>query len=69
MRAVLLALIKVYRVAFSWLVGGYCRFVPSCSVYTEEAVDRYGAWRGFVLGTRRLLKCHPFSKGGYDPVP
>jgi putative membrane protein insertion efficiency factor len=65
----LLTLIGGYRVTLSPLLGGYCRFVPSCSVYAEEAIARHGAARGAALAARRLLRCHPFHAGGYDPVP
>lgn len=65
----LLLLIEAYRVTLSPLIGGYCRFVPSCSVYAEEAIRRHGAARGTALATRRLFRCHPFNPGGYDPVP
>jgi len=64
-----LLLIDAYRVTLSPLVGGYCRFVPSCSVYAEEAIRRHGAWRGARLAAARLLRCHPFRPGGFDPVP
>jgi putative membrane protein insertion efficiency factor len=65
----LLGLIEVYRVLLSPLLGGYCRFVPSCSVYGAEAIRRHGAVRGSVLTLRRLSRCHPFRPGGFDPVP
>ena len=64
-----LLLMDAYRVTLSPLVGGYCRFVPSCSVYAEEAIRRHGAWRGARLAAARLLRCHPFRPGGFDPVP
>ncbi len=69
MARLFLLLIDAYRVTLSPLVGGYCRFVPSCSVYAEEAIRRHGAWRGTRLAAARLLRCHPFCPGGYDPVP
>jgi hypothetical protein len=64
-----LLLIEAYRAALSPLLGGYCRFVPSCSAYAEEAVRRHGARGGLVLTLRRILRCHPFHPGGLDPVP
>jgi len=67
-RALLLA-IDAYRAVLAPLVGGYCRFVPSCSLYAAEAVQRHGARRGSALALRRLLRCHPFHAGGMDPVP
>jgi uncharacterized protein len=66
---VLLLAIDAYRALLAPLVGGYCRFVPSCSVYAAEAVHRHGARRGVSLSLRRLLRCHPFHPGGFDPVP
>lgn len=51
-----------------WLVDSACRFMPTCSEYTYQAVDSYGIIRGLILGLRRILRCHPWSKGGYDPV-
>jgi uncharacterized protein len=65
----LLLLIEVYRVTLGPLIGGFCRFVPSCSVYAEEAIRRHGALRGSRLASARLLRCHPFHRGGFDPVP
>jgi len=65
----LLLLVEAYRVSLSPLVGGHCRFWPSCSVYAEEAILRHGARHGVALAARRLLRCHPFHPGGVDPVP
>ena len=65
----LLLFVEAYRVALSPLLGGHCRFWPSCSVYAEEAIRKYGAWRGVALATRRVLRCRPFHAGGVDPVP
>lgn len=69
MARLLLWAIEGYRVALSPLLGGYCRFVPSCSVYASEAIQRHGAREGLRLTVRRLLRCHPFRPGGFDPVP
>lgn len=65
----LLLLIDIYRVTLAPLVGGFCRYEPSCSRYADEAVRRHGARRGVELALRRLLRCHPLRAGGYDPVP
>jgi len=65
----LLLLIDGYRLILSPVLGGYCRYQPSCSVYAAEAVRRHGAGRGASLALRRLLRCHPFRRGGFDPVP
>lgn len=69
MRAVLRALIRFYQVAISPLKGPTCRFYPTCSHYALEAVDKHGALRGSWLAIKRILRCHPFHPGGYDPVP
>jgi putative membrane protein insertion efficiency factor len=61
--------IEAYRVTLSPLLGGFCRFQPSCSAYAAEAVRRHGARRGSLLALRRLLRCQPFHRGGFDPVP
>jgi hypothetical protein len=67
--ALVLAAIRAYRLLVSPLLGGHCRFHPSCSAYAEEAVLLHGPARGMKLAGLRLLKCHPFHAGGVDPVP
>ncbi|MBL0714458.1 MAG: membrane protein insertion efficiency factor YidD [Desulfosarcina sp.] len=62
-------IIRGYQFFLSPLIGPCCRFHPSCSEYTLEAINRYGLVKGIYLGTRRLLKCHPLHPGGFDPVP
>ena len=69
MKTLLLWLIRVYRYAISPQLGNHCRFYPTCSCYAHEAISKYGTWRGGLLSIRRLLRCHPFHAGGYDPVP
>ena len=66
---VLIALIRGYQLTLSPFLGGSCRFLPSCSAYACEAVERHGAWRGSLLALRRLSKCHPLGASGFDPVP
>ena len=68
MRFVLITLLKFYKLAVSPLLPPSCRFVPTCSEYASEAIERYGALRGSWMGMRRVLRCHPFHPGGYDPV-
>jgi putative membrane protein insertion efficiency factor len=66
---ILVALIRGYQLALSPLLPPSCRYTPSCSRYAIEALRRYGALKGGYLAARRLLRCHPFHSGGYDPVP
>jgi putative membrane protein insertion efficiency factor len=61
--------IRLYQLVLSPFLGGQCRFYPSCSEYTREAIDKYGLLKGISLGCRRLLRCHPFHPGGIDHVP
>lgn len=69
MQRALIGLIRFYQRYISPLSGPTCRFYPSCSHYTLEAIQKYGALKGSWLGARRLLRCHPFHPGGHDPVP
>ncbi len=69
MKAILLSLIRLYRYCFSPFLPGRCIHVPSCSQYAQEAIEVHGVVRGVALGVRRILRCHPFARGGYDPVP
>ncbi len=68
-RQIFLWSIRGYQLAISPMLGANCRFYPSCSCYAHTAIERYGVVRGMWLGLRRLLRCHPFAEGGYDPVP
>lgn len=68
MKAVMLSAIRFYRRYLSPLKSPTCRFVPTCSEYAMEAVEKYGAAVGFRMAMRRVLRCHPFCAGGYDPV-
>ncbi|MCG5530274.1 membrane protein insertion efficiency factor YidD [Halorhodospira halochloris] len=69
MQKLLIVLIRSYQYVVSPLLGPRCRFLPTCSEYTLEAVSRYGVLLGLYLGVKRLLKCHPWHPGGLDPVP
>ena len=68
MKFVLIFFIRAYRLLISPLLPPSCRFTPTCSEYAMQAIEKYGALRGFYLAVRRLLRCHPFHSGGYDPV-
>jgi putative membrane protein insertion efficiency factor len=63
-----ITLIKVYRRLVSPMLPPSCRFAPSCSLYTLQAIEKYGLLKGGFMGARRILRCHPFSEGGFDPV-
>jgi uncharacterized protein len=69
MKWVLIGLLKAYRLLISPLYGNVCRYYPSCSAYALRAVSVHGAVKGSWLAARRLLRCHPWAPGGYDPVP
>ncbi len=69
MKTILLLLIRLYRATISPLLGPRCRFEPSCSAYAEEALRTHGVVRGVALAAWRLGRCHPFARGGIDPVP
>jgi uncharacterized protein len=66
---VLLALVRVYMILLAPFFGGACKFYPSCSNYAYEAIAQHGARRGLLLAMKRLGRCRPFTKGGFDPVP
>lgn len=65
----LLGVIRVYQLTLSSVMGRQCRFLPTCSEYTGDAIRQHGAWAGFWLGFSRVLSCHPWGGNGYDPVP
>ncbi len=69
MRRALIALIRLYQVALSPLLGNNCRFQPTCSQYGIQAIEVHGAFVGSYLAIKRILRCQPLCKGGYDPVP
>lgn len=64
-----IALIRLYKLGISPFLAPSCRFTPSCSVYSMHAFEKYGLLKGFYLSAMRLLRCNPFCRGGYDPVP
>jgi uncharacterized protein len=68
-KRVVMGVISWYRGVISPMMAPHCRYTPSCSAYTLEAVERFGVARGLLMGARRVLRCHPFHPGGYDPVP
>ncbi|MBI4236559.1 MAG: membrane protein insertion efficiency factor YidD [Chloroflexi bacterium] len=69
MKRMALGLLWLYKAALSPYMPSVCRFTPTCSLFAQEAVERYGAWRGSWLAAKRVSRCHPFHTGGYDPVP
>jgi putative membrane protein insertion efficiency factor len=65
----LVLMVRGYRLLLKPWLGNACRFEPTCSAYTLQALQQHGAWRGLVLGGWRVLRCHPWCNGGHDPVP
>jgi len=68
MKWLLIQLVLLYRVTLGRLIGGHCRFVPTCSQYAIDAVNKHGPWRGSWMTAKRICRCHPLSAGGYDPA-
>jgi len=68
MKTLLKALIRGYQLFLSPLLGPRCRFVPTCSQYALEAIEKYGPWQGSLMAVKRIARCHPWNPGGYDPV-
>lgn len=69
MRRIFISCIKSYQYLMSPLMASHCRFHPSCSSYAIQSIEQHGVLRGCFLATKRLLRCHPFHPGGFDPVP
>jgi putative membrane protein insertion efficiency factor len=69
MTAPLVLLVRFYQAGISPFFPACCRFQPTCSQYMTEALNKHGVFKGLLLGTKRICKCHPFGKSGYDPVP
>mgnify|MGYP000397284694 FL=1 len=69
MAKILIGFVRAYQLLLSPLIGMHCRFQPTCSHYMVDAIKRFGAVRGTWLGLRRISRCHPYAKGGLDPVP
>ena len=69
MTRALIAIVLFYRKRVSPMSAPKCRYIPSCSAYALEALEKYGALKGGFMALRRILRCHPFHKGGFDPVP
>lgn len=69
LRTVARGLIRVYQLTISAFIGRHCRYLPTCSHYTDEAIGRFGVWAGVWIGFARILRCNPLGSSGYDPVP
>ena len=65
---IVISWINLYKYLISPLLGNNCRYLPTCSEYTKESIKKYGVIKGFWLGLKRIVKCHPWGKGGYDPI-
>ena len=68
LKKIIILLIRGYQIFISPIMPGKCRFYPTCSTYFVQAVEKYGPCKGSLLGIKRILKCHPFHEGGYDPL-
>lgn len=68
-KKIIISIIKLYKFAISPIFPSSCRFYPTCSSYSIEAIEKFGVGKGSILAVKRILKCHPFHPGGYDPVP
>ena len=69
MRKLIVAILRLYKLVVSPVLPSACRYYPSCSDYMRQAVEKYGPVRGVWMGIKRIARCHPFARGGYDPVP
>jgi uncharacterized protein len=69
MKIILIGLIRIYQLTLSAFVGRRCRYLPTCSDYSKEAIERFGAYRGSILALSRITRCHPWGGEGFDPVP
>ena len=67
-KLILIGIIKIYKLFISPFLGNNCRFLPTCSDYTKDSIVKFGLVKGCWLGSKRILKCHPWGKGGYDPI-
>ena len=68
MKKFLIYIIKKYQKYISPIIGNNCKYYPSCSEYTKQAIEKYGCLKGSIYGIKRIIRCNPFSKGGYDPL-
>lgn len=68
MKKIFVGLINIYQKKISPIFGRHCRYYPTCSEYTKQAIEKYGIFKGTFYGIKRIIKCNPFSKGGYDPL-
>lgn len=69
LRKIMIFLVKGYNLLLSPFLPPSCRYTPTCSAYMVEAIEKHGAFRGLWMGTRRIMRCHPWHEGGHDPVP